>query len=84
MTQILAKKPLASGERDWWLPAELARHTGLAEKTLKNWRVLGKGPKYRKLTGRVIVYPLDEIRAWIEQHPVVQSTTEEEASGSRG
>jgi len=38
---------------------------GLTKNTLAMWRYEGKGPRYRKL-GRVVVYALDELEAWIE------------------
>lgn len=38
---------------------------GITRNTLAMWRYEGKGPRYRKL-GRVIVYALDELEAWIE------------------
>jgi predicted DNA-binding transcriptional regulator AlpA len=34
---------------------DAARHIGLAEKTLANWRSAGKGPRFSRL-GRAIVY----------------------------
>ncbi len=39
---------------------ELAERWGLSPKTLRRWRLEGCGPKYMKLSRRV-VYPLDEI-----------------------
>jgi hypothetical protein len=38
---------------------------GVTKNTLAMWRYEGKGPRYRKL-GRVVVYALDEVEAWIE------------------
>jgi predicted DNA-binding transcriptional regulator AlpA len=38
---------------------------GITKNTLAMWRYEGKGPRYRKL-GRVVVYALDELEAWIE------------------
>lgn len=38
---------------------------GISKNTLAMWRYEGKGPRYRKL-GRVVVYALDELEAWIE------------------
>lgn len=38
---------------------------GITKNTLAMWRYEGRGPRYRKL-GRVVVYALDELEAWIE------------------
>lgn len=38
---------------------------GITKGTLAMWRYEHKGPPYRKL-GRVVVYALDELEAWIE------------------
>lgn len=42
---------------------ELAKRWGISEKTLQRWRSEGRGPKYMKLSKRVL-YPVDEIFAY--------------------
>ena len=42
---------------------ELAQHWGVSPKTLQRWRSEGRGPRYLKLSKRV-VYPLVEIRTF--------------------
>jgi len=47
-----------------------ARYLTLDQATLADWRSEpGKGPRYRKVGGRV-VYSLAELDAWLEQHPL--------------
>ena len=47
-------------------PDELAAALpGVTKNTLAMWRYEKKGPPYRKL-GRIVVYALDEVEAWIE------------------
>jgi predicted DNA-binding transcriptional regulator AlpA len=41
-----------------------AARTGLAVKTLQNWRSAGTGPAFYKLGGRVL-YDTDELDAWL-------------------
>lgn len=44
-------------------PAELARRWQVSERTLGRWRVLGKGPAWLKLNGRVR-YGEDDVQAF--------------------
>ena len=53
---------------------ELAQHWGLSPKTLQRWRSEGRGPRYLKLSKRV-VYPLAEIRTF-ESNALYASTSE--------
>ena len=44
---------------------EVSEITGLALPTLRNYRHLGKGPKYSKI-GRCVRYSLDDVIAFME------------------
>ena len=44
-------------------PEELAARYKIAQRTLANWRVMGRGPKYLK-AGYVILYPIHEVEEW--------------------
>lgn len=46
--------------------AEVAVRLGLSVKTLQNWRCGGCGPRYLKIGGGAVRYPLVEVNAWIE------------------
>ncbi len=43
-------------------PRQLASRWGLSEKTLERWRMLGTGPVFLKLGGRVL-YQVEEVEA---------------------
>lgn len=45
---------------------DAARHIGLAEKTLANWRSAGRGPRFSRL-GRAIVYAKDDLDRFVEE-----------------
>ena len=52
------------------LPTYLNREQAAAflhvqPKTLANWASLGKGPKYRKPGGRVVLYTRTDLEAWV-------------------
>ena len=47
-------------------PRELASRWGLSEKTLERWRMLGTGPVFLKLGGRVL-YQVKEVEAHEKQ-----------------
>ncbi len=43
---------------------------GLAVQTLRNYRSLGRGPKYVKL-GRAVRYRMEDLESFIEAHLVI-------------
>jgi len=45
---------------------DAAAFLGLAPQTLRNWRSLQIGPPARKLSGRLIVYSVDDLRVWMD------------------
>ncbi|WP_417793258.1 helix-turn-helix transcriptional regulator [Terasakiella pusilla] len=56
---------------------EFAERFGLAEATVRSWRVLGKGPKFLKI-GRIVRYRLSDVLNW-EETLVCSSTSQAEA-----
>ena len=51
----------------WISTAEVATFTGVAEKTLCNWRCLGTGPAYSKV-GRLIRYWDADVNEFFASH----------------
>ena len=47
---------------------EIEHAYGIPRKTLQNWRVLGKGPRFRKF-GSGVRYKVSEVEAWVESLP---------------
>jgi excisionase family DNA binding protein len=47
-------------------PPEVAEYLGVPEKTLTQWRYLGKGPKYASV-GRHIRYRWSDVENWLDQ-----------------
>jgi predicted DNA-binding transcriptional regulator AlpA len=47
---------------------DVALYCGMKEKTLANWRLMGRGPQYRKVGGTVR-YAWDDVFAWLESRP---------------
>jgi predicted DNA-binding transcriptional regulator AlpA len=45
---------------------QLAERWGMSEGTLRNWRVLGRGPKYLRI-GNQVRYKLSVIKAYEER-----------------
>jgi predicted DNA-binding transcriptional regulator AlpA len=54
---------------------EVKEITGLADSTLEQWRLKGKGPKFIKL-GRLVRYRLSDVQAYITGLQGFRSTTE--------
>ncbi|PRY00700.1 helix-turn-helix transcriptional regulator [Allonocardiopsis opalescens] len=51
--------------RNLGTPPEVARHLGIPEKTLAQWRYLGKGPKWSKV-GRHVRYRWSDVERWLD------------------
>lgn len=45
--------------------------TGIAAKTLKNWRALGIGPTYIKVNGKTVLYLIEDLESWLNNQPKV-------------
>jgi hypothetical protein len=58
---------------------DLSTRWGISSKTLERWRVLGIGPCFLKLGGKV-VYRLEDVEAY-ERHSLRQSTSEAAHAG---
>ena len=48
---------------------QAAQYLGLAPGTLRNWRVMGRGPQYVRL-GRRVGYRVEDLQAWAEERLV--------------
>jgi hypothetical protein len=47
---------------------EVEASYGIPHRTLQNWRVLGRGPLYRKF-GKAVKYDVADLEAWIQALP---------------
>jgi hypothetical protein len=56
-------------DRRYLRPADLVlRYNGaVGEKTLANWRVTGRGPRFTKVGGKIF-YSLEEVAKWEEKN----------------
>jgi hypothetical protein len=57
---------MTRSEDEWVGPKDLAKSWGLPERTLSQWRYLGKGPRYFKF-GKHIRYRRADCEAWAEE-----------------
>lgn len=58
-------------ENKYLTEAQVSEMTGLALSTLRNWRVLGKGPAYVKPGGTSVRYRKSDIEKFMEARRVV-------------
>lgn len=58
-------------------PSTLADRLGLSERTLADWRLDGRGPRFVRISRRAVVYRPEDIDAWLESQ--VRSSTAEES-----
>lgn len=49
---------------------EVARITGLAVQTLRNYRCRGEGPAYCKIGKRSVRYPLDDLISFMDKSKI--------------
>jgi predicted DNA-binding transcriptional regulator AlpA len=56
-------------------PPEVGLITGFSIKTLANWRVLGRGPPFRIVNGRVR-YMESSTYGWLQSHREQRSTSD--------
>ena len=47
---------------------EVGARLSVSEKTLRNWRLFGRGPKYKKF-GKCVRYGVADLEAWIASLP---------------
>lgn len=58
---------------------DAARYLGLSPATLERKRVDGTGPKFRKLSARIITYAINDLDEWAGRN-VLSSTSERAAA----
>lgn len=54
--------------KQFWNELEVEAYFGIPRKTLQNWRVLGKGPRYRKF-GSGVRYNRRDLHKWADDLP---------------
>jgi predicted DNA-binding transcriptional regulator AlpA len=54
----------------WLRPAQVARLIGFSTKTLRNWRYLGRGPRFVRLSRTQVRYRLSDVVAWMREHEI--------------
>ncbi|MEV0278618.1 helix-turn-helix domain-containing protein [Streptomyces sp. NPDC050610] len=59
----------AARTENWQLlaPPQLAELLAVSDKTLRNWRNGNKGPRYLKLDGGAVRYPMQDVYAWLDE-----------------
>lgn len=74
-SRSVAKKEVKAMVVKNYRTKEAAEMIGVKPETLEVWRVYGKGPRFCKV-GRRVVYPEDEIKAYLDSLKRFQSTSE--------
>ncbi len=59
---------------------DAAAFLGVRPQTLRNWKALRIGPPARKLSGRLVVYSLDDLHAFMAQREAQTATHNAPAS----
>jgi len=59
--------------------------TGIKIRTLRKWRLQGRGPKVRCVEGRLVRYSLRDVQDWMCGQPTLRSGgTQQETQPSNG
>lgn len=65
----------------WLTPAQVSTETGIPERTLSQWRYLGKGPRFARF-GRHVRYSRVDLGEWTAaQLAAVDASREAKAKG---
>lgn len=57
-------------------PIKLSQRIDRSVGTLKNWRILGTGPRFIK-RGGLIYYPVNEVEKWEQKQNRIRQSTQE-------
>lgn len=71
------RKTISAGKKDldeFLRDTQVADILGVNFQTLQKWRVMGKGPPFKRF-GRMIRYSKKTVKEWFEEHPDQQSTS---------
>jgi hypothetical protein len=66
-----AEKVWKMPDGEWWNDKQVAKVTGVAATTLRNWRCAGKGPTYQKMGGQVL-YPRTGVLEFMDSFPKIK------------
>ncbi len=64
-------KPVVIGTHgaEWLTESDLSAILKVSVKTIRNWRLLGRGPKFHKLNNYSVRYRFTDIEAWATAQP---------------
>jgi predicted DNA-binding transcriptional regulator AlpA len=51
----------------------VAEITGIKIRTLRKWRLQGRGPSVRRIEGRLVRYSLRDVQEWMRGQPFLKS-----------
>ncbi len=70
-------KPVLTGQ--YGTDRDLETRTGLKRRFWQKRRMLGDGPPFRKVNGRLCLYNFDDVDKWLTSQPLMKSTVERAA-----
>ena len=63
------QKPERSFEIELLNESQVAQKLGVSIATVRRWRVLKVGPRFRKIGSASVRYALADLKAWVESQP---------------
>lgn len=67
-TATVENKPITPSAKRFLNEAEVESSYGISQKTLRAWRVHGRGPKFRKI-GSSVRYLTSDLEDWVSSLP---------------
>jgi predicted DNA-binding transcriptional regulator AlpA len=61
--------------------ATVSAITGIKIRTLRKWRLQGRGPKVRRIEGRLVRYSLQDVGDWMRSQPALSNGNQSAALG---
>ena len=58
--------------------------TGIKTRTLRKWRRQGRGPRVKRIEGRLIRYSLQDLHDWMRDQPLLRTTQPNTAANEGG
>jgi predicted DNA-binding transcriptional regulator AlpA len=58
--------------------------TGIKVRTLRKWRLQGRGPEVRRIEGRLVRYSLRDVQDWMRGQPRLKSLSSQQEKLGEG
>lgn len=72
--RIAGTQQEAAQPRRYLKPRNAAAYLDLSDRTLEEWRTKGGGPPFVKLSGKIVLYDIHDLDAWVASLKVANTS----------